>query len=82
MTVRRLRTTTLAVAVLTGAAALLTLPAAAQRRPRTGKNPVLFTASGQCFSCHNGITTDSGRDVSIGADWRGSMMANAARDPY
>jgi hypothetical protein len=26
--------------------------------------------------------TDRGEDVSIGADWRGSMMANSVRDPY
>jgi len=79
MTIRRPLRTTLATATF---AALLALPAAAQRRPRAGKPPVLFAPSGQCIACHSGLTTPSGRDVSIGVDWRASMMANAARDPY
>jgi hypothetical protein len=44
--------------------------------------PDLFVASASCIACHNALVTPSGEDVSIGADWRGSMMANAARDPY
>jgi cytochrome c551/c552 len=42
----------------------------------------LFKTSDQCMACHNGMRTTSGEDVSIGASWRASMMANAARDPY
>ncbi|MDX1632848.1 MAG: hypothetical protein R3234_13340 [Thermoanaerobaculia bacterium] len=42
----------------------------------------LFVASDRCLACHNGLTTSRGEDVSIGIDWRSSMMANAARDPY
>ncbi len=34
------------------------------------------------MACHNDLVTSSGEDVSIGSGWRGSMMANAARDPY
>ena len=34
------------------------------------------------MACHNGLRTPSGEDVSIGASWRASMMANSARDPY
>ena len=34
------------------------------------------------MACHNGLRTPSGEDVSIGASWRASMMANASRDPY
>ncbi len=34
------------------------------------------------MACHNGLTTPSGQDISIGFDWRPSMMANSARDPY
>ena len=41
-----------------------------------------FHTSDRCLACHNGLTTPSGRDVSIGFDWRPSMMANSARDPY
>ena len=42
----------------------------------------LFSASERCVACHNGMTTPSGEDVSIGFAWRASIMANAARDPY
>ena len=34
------------------------------------------------MACHNGLTTASGEDISIGFDWRASMMANSSRDPY
>jgi len=50
----------------------------AQRNPHTE----IFATSDQCMGCHNGLRTPSGEDVSIGAGWRASMMANAARDPY
>ena len=42
----------------------------------------LFVTADQCMACHNGLTTPSGEEVSIGFNWRASMMANAARDPY
>ncbi len=41
-----------------------------------------FQTSDRCIACHNGLLTSSGEDVSIGFDWRTSMMANSARDPY
>lgn len=41
-----------------------------------------FQTSDRCFACHNGLITSSGQDVSIGFDWRASMMANSSRDPY
>lgn len=44
--------------------------------------PGLFVASDRCIACHNGLATPRGEDVSIGSDWRASMMAHAARDPY
>ena len=44
--------------------------------------PMLFETAARCEACHNGLVTRSGRDVSIGVDWRASMMAHAARDPY
>ncbi|MDX1586259.1 MAG: hypothetical protein R3222_05925 [Balneolaceae bacterium] len=43
---------------------------------------LLFQSAGNCMSCHNNLVTPSGEDVSIGIDWRASMMANSARDPY
>ena len=42
----------------------------------------LFADARDCLACHNNLTTPAGEDVSIGATWRSSMMANAARDPY
>jgi hypothetical protein len=42
----------------------------------------MFAHSDECLACHNGLTSPAGEDVSIGASWRGSIMGNAARDPY
>ncbi|HSR51056.1 MAG TPA: hypothetical protein VLV83_09510 [Acidobacteriota bacterium] len=44
--------------------------------------PQMFVTSDRCMACHNNLTSPDGQDVSIGADWRASMMANSARDPY
>jgi hypothetical protein len=41
-----------------------------------------FQTSDRCVACHNGISTPTGEDVSIGVNWRTSMMANSGRDPY
>ena len=41
-----------------------------------------FQTSDRCFACHNNLFTASGENVSIGLDWRASMMANSSRDPY
>ena len=53
--------------------------------PRTipaGHTDALFLTSHDCLACHNGLTTPTGEDVSIGVSWRASMMANSSRDPY
>ena len=42
----------------------------------------LFSHSENCMACHNNLVTPTGEDVSIGATWRSTMMANSARDPY
>src|SRR5688572_24796808 len=42
----------------------------------------LFQTSDRCFACHNGLATSAGEDISIGLNWRPTMMANSARDPY
>lgn len=42
----------------------------------------IFAASGECAWCHTDQTTQSGKDVSIQADWRASMLANSSKDPY
>lgn len=41
-----------------------------------------FRTSDRCVACHNGMKTTSGEDISIGFDWRASIMANSSRDPY
>jgi hypothetical protein len=41
-----------------------------------------FQTSDRCVACHNGMSTPTGEDVSIGVNWRTSMMANSGRDPY
>ena len=41
-----------------------------------------FRTSDRCVACHNGLKTKSGEDISIGLEWRASVMANSARDPY
>ena len=54
-----------------------------ERRPPPSHAAMsLFTHSDDCVACHNGLTTPSGEDVSIGSTWRSTMMANSARDPY
>jgi hypothetical protein len=67
--------------------AYLATTAAQQPSPRAGGKKAhadlsLFTHSDNCVACHNGLTAPSGEDVSIGATWRSTMMANSARDPY
>jgi hypothetical protein len=47
-----------------------------------GPSAPLFQTSDTCLACHNGLTSPSGEDISIGFDWRATMMANASRDPY
>jgi hypothetical protein len=45
-------------------------------------NPSMFAVASECLACHNNLIAPTGEDVSIGASWRGSIMANSARDPY
>jgi hypothetical protein len=48
----------------------------------------LFATTGACVNCHGSdpesiaSTTQEGEDVNVVDDWRASMMANSARDPY
>lgn len=50
--------------------------------PVHAADPGMFQTAETCMVCHNNLITPSGQDVSIGADWRATMMANSARDPY
>jgi len=65
-------------------AALMQTPGAGQQAGRAGQADLhagpAFETSDNCLACHNGLTAPSGEDVSIGAEWRASMMANASRD--
>ena len=40
-----------------------------------------FTGSANCSGCHNNLRDAQGDVISLGTEWSGSMMANAARDP-
>lgn len=68
----------LAVSLRTGTAA----DAGSGRGPAAGPAEAPFIHSDECVACHNALATPSGEDVSIGAAWRGTIMANSARDPY
>jgi hypothetical protein len=60
----------------------LTEPAPVSVPPPPEDTTAVFATAATCMSCHNGIVTPSGEDLSFGSDWRASMMANSARDPY
>ena len=40
-----------------------------------------FKGASICATCHDGLTDNTGKDVSIQKDWSATMMGNAARDP-
>ncbi len=52
--------------------------------PQTRKQvtPVLFETADTCMTCHDTLPTEPDSSMTFGPDWRGSMMANSARDPY
>ena len=41
-----------------------------------------FAGSGNCAVCHSQLKDGTGKDVSIDSQWRSSLMANAAKDPF
>ncbi len=45
-------------------------------------NTDLFTGSGNCSLCHHLLYDSQGTSLSIKDDWRATMMANAATDPF
>ncbi len=61
---------------------LLTATSAFATDAGRNKPQIRFQTSDRCIACHNQLTTPQGEDVSIGFEWRASMMANSARDPY
>lgn len=40
-----------------------------------------FSGSDNCAACHNGISDEEGKDVSIESAWSATMMANSSKDP-
>jgi hypothetical protein len=68
-----LRIVSICIALFAGASAWADEPAS---------GPGQFVTAAQCIACHTPLTTPSGEDISIGFDWRATMMANSARDPY
>ena len=52
-----------------------TAAAAAQEQPN-------FVTSDQCIACHSNMVDANGEELSIGHTWRGSLMAQSAKDPY
>jgi hypothetical protein len=46
------------------------------------RNEPQFQTSDRCLACHNGLSTASGADISIGFHWRATIMANSSHDPY
>jgi len=56
--------------------------AASARAGEPPPAPSRFVTAAQCIACHAPLTAPTGEDVSIGFDWRATMMANSARDPY
>lgn len=67
--------------VLAGAALMLLETMVGQGAQKQKPTPQ-FQTSDRCVACHNGLLTASGEDVSIGFDWRATIMANSSRDPY
>jgi cytochrome c551/c552 len=72
----------LAALVVPAAVALLPGPPVARAQAPLPAGFAVFPPSSECLACHNGLVSPAGEDVSIGTAWRGSMMAQSARDPY
>ncbi len=69
-------------AFLLPSAALLALPTILHGGSKDKVLSTEFRTSDRCVACHNELKTSSGEDISIGFQWRASIMANSARDPY
>ena len=50
--------------------------------PLTRFSSELFVGSGKCAVCHHLLYDKQGKSLSIKDDWRSTMMANAATDPF
>jgi hypothetical protein len=68
--------------LLVAVAAITAIPKILRAADKHKEVQAEFHTSDRCLACHNGLTAPDGKDVSIGFDWRSSIMANSARDPY
>jgi hypothetical protein len=73
-----------ALAMAAGAGAWRQPATLAQQPTAPGAAPVaqIFETAAVCMTCHNGLVTPSGEDISFGTAWQSSMMAHSALDPY
>ncbi len=66
-------------------AALCAATAQGQGIDLTRATSAIFTGSGNCAWCHTtdgtALRDSNGTDLSMGTDWRSTLMANAAKDP-
>ncbi len=69
-------------ALLVLSCTLLALPPILQGGAKDKTLDKEFRTSDRCVACHNQLQTSSGEDISIGFQWRASIMANSSRDPY
>lgn len=42
----------------------------------------MFVSAANCAACHNNLTDEAGKDVSIAKEWQAGIMAHAVDDPY
>ena len=70
------------ITVLTGSLVGLGRAAETAGAVRPPVNHLLFTTSLHCIACHSKVHAPDGEDISIGYQWRASIMANSSRDPY
>lgn len=73
---------TRSLAFPTAILAVVFLPAQPRLLQSGERDEPLFQPSDRCLACHNGVSSASGEDISIGFDWRTTLMANSSRDPY
>ena len=59
-----------------------TVPSTVDEAPLPAERGDYFATSGVCSTCHKNMLDGEGNDVSLDTFWRGTMMANASRDPY
>ncbi len=61
-------------------------PTATTKPATPAKTPLkaieLFKTANSCSMCHDGLRDAKGHDVSIVSDWRETMMAHSAVDPF